>query len=935
MAELRNSTREIRKATYVPITLRGEPGGGQPPEPVRALDKIAFLRALAITPAELREVPLRGVRVSAELAAAVTRLATEPPTASTLRHAPALARVDVATIHALADAVTTLRREHDASVTALLHEIVTAHAAEERPAEPSNWLLDAIRQGRGLLRSAPRTADTVALPTTTVLAAAVHQAVAARDERIERLRSMGYNVEHPQPPQRGIHAIALRDAFRQRMALEPVGRLHLERLEMSPAGIEQGELVASVPLAPRETVNISHQEWATGSEEFEKIVQDVFEEYSEQGVAEKKELSQATDSQRRHTTAFSLSGSYSYASQAKFTANYRRSSDDTQAAKDSSRESKELTTKASARTTADHKTSFTVRSAYGRRDETVRRIHNPSDTDVMRLDYYQMMRRWRVDLLRYDVRLTYDLVIPTPGAEHTAAVDEIAAIDAEMAKPFIFDLQPGDIDETNWDDLAAEYGGRVSPPPLDPPPQRITEEVPFRTSSESTTPLVLTLQIPVGDDVEVAAPSTFHSWFGRHDADRVDLKVFGEVMSYGYTGDDPPVRDESWCDLDGLMGRTGDVPVIYTHRYVSHGGIIIDLTLRATQAAKDQWRFETWRILHDAAEERYFQSRQVYADRREQLLAELRSWDALTLRQLEREAIMKGVLRWILGPAFTFGPPGVDTPLGEAVVPTAEEWLPVLEYGEFAKFVHQAVEWENVLFFLYPYFWDERPETKDKRLLLQHPDARHREFLRAGSARVVLTVRPGFEAAFTRLMETGLLTTDPQIESPYLTIAEEIANFARTNYPGIAPANQERNYRTLLAPQQRAAWRDMQRLMLLLDAVAEVDGQYPDQAGWFNRVKNHAAVLQGQGILDPDGEVWDPASLKATDPWAKPWRYSRPGVLADYDLATFGADAAEGGEGLDADITSWAEASLIAQWYEYTPTSAMDVSLNTNLVELA
>ncbi|MGJ6969466.1 type II secretion system protein GspG [Streptosporangium sp. G11] len=919
----------------MPITLQPEPGEKPAPQPLRALDKVAFLRALAVTPAELRDITTRGMRVPVALAAAVTGLAADPPTASTLRHAPALAGVDVETIRGLAAAVTTLRREHDAAVTAVLHEIVTADAAP-RSAGLVKRLLDAVRHGRALPWSTARAAIPVVLPSAAVLVTAVHQAVAAHDERIVLLRALGYDVEHPRPPQRGIRTATLRDAFDARMALEPVGRLHLERLEMSPAGIERGELVASVPLAPRETVNISHQEWATGSEEFEKIVQDVFEEYSEQGVAEKKELSQATDSQRQHATAFTLSGSYSYAGQARVTVGYRRSSEDTQAVKDSSRESKDLTAKASARTITDHKTSFTVRSAYGTRDETVRRIRNPSETDVMRLDYYQMMRRWRVDLLRYDVRLTYDLVIPAPGAELTGVLDEIADIDETLAKPFTFDVQPADIDETTWEQLAATYGGRVSPPPLDPPPLPHHEPVPWRSKSESKTPLIQTLQIPIGDDLEVAVPSTFHSWFGHHNK-KVYVSVVGEVMSYHISTDDN-VRNRSWCDLTGLIGKTGDVPITYEHRYASHVGITIELTLRVTQAARDRWRHETWQILHDAAEEHYFQTRQVFADRREQLLAGLRGWDALTLRQLEREAIMKGVLRWILGPGFTFGPPGVITTLGEEVVPTAENWLPVLEYGEFAKFVHQAVEWENVLFFLYPYFWDERPQTADeqpqtadRRLLLQHPDARHREFLRAGSARVVLTVRPGFEAEFTRLMETGLLTPDLGDTSPYITIAEETANFARTNYPGIPPANRERNYRPLLAPQQRAAWRDMQRLIFLLDAVAEVDGRYPDAAGWFNRVREHAAVLQGAGILDADGKLWDPSSLSATDPWGHTWRYSRPGLLADYDLATFGANGAEGGEDLDADITSWAEASLIARWYEYTPTGAMDVSINTDL----
>ena len=44
-----------------------------------------------------------------------------------------------------------------------------------------------------------------------------------------------------------------------------------------------------------------------------------------------------------------------------------------------------------------------------------------------------------------------------------------------------------------------------------------------------------------------------------------------------------------------------------------------------------------------------------------------------------------------------------------------------------------------------------------------------------------------------------------------------------------------------------------------------------------------------------------------------------------------GANGAEGGEGEDADIVSWADASLVGRWYEYTPTSALDISFNETL----
>ena len=41
------------------------------------------------------------------------------------------------------------------------------------------------------------------------------------------------------------------------------------------------------------------------------------------------------------------------------------------------------------------------------------------------------------------------------------------------------------------------------------------------------------------------------------------------------------------------------------------------------------------------------------------------------------------------------------------------------------------------------------------------------------------------------------------------------------------------------------------------------------------------------------------------DPWGQPYQYLAPGVHGDFDIFTYGADAAPGGTGADADIGSW------------------------------
>lgn len=41
------------------------------------------------------------------------------------------------------------------------------------------------------------------------------------------------------------------------------------------------------------------------------------------------------------------------------------------------------------------------------------------------------------------------------------------------------------------------------------------------------------------------------------------------------------------------------------------------------------------------------------------------------------------------------------------------------------------------------------------------------------------------------------------------------------------------------------------------------------------------------------------------DPWGKPYQYLNPGLRAEIDVLSFGADGQAGGQGADADLGSW------------------------------
>jgi hypothetical protein len=266
--------------------------------------------------------------------------------------------------------------------------------------------------------------------------------------------------------------------FARSSQVEPVGFLHLERLMFTPSGIERGELVHSIPMAPEEEINVAHKEWSTTSEEFQRIDTDYEEQFSEIGVAEKSELAQATSSQHQHSsglnTGVTASGSYGPVTvTASLSTN---AADSASASEQASRNvSASTTRKASKRSQQEHKVSFKVASAAGTQDEAVRRIRNPFTDKAVRFDYYQLVRKWKVDLYRYGIRLTFDLTIPDPGAALFARIEESQAIAATLEEGFgspdatepwaKFSVRPSDLRRDNYLALAAEYGASVPSPP--------------------------------------------------------------------------------------------------------------------------------------------------------------------------------------------------------------------------------------------------------------------------------------------------------------------------------------------------------------------------------------------------------------------------------------------------------------------------------------
>jgi len=324
---------------------------------------------------------------------------------------------------------------------------------------------------------------------------------------------------------------------------------------------------------------------------------------------------------------------------------------------------------------------------------------------------------------------------------------------------------------------------------------------------------------------------------------------------------------------------------------------------------------------YNAAQTAYYAKQQQINAQIQALQAKITGVDTLTLRREENDEIMKCILRWLLGTGFDFMPPdvidlfkksggdrdyGVSFTGNDLGLSTAN-WTTMFQYQEMVKFINEALEWENVTYFLYSYFWDVPQSWKFIRQI-QHPDPTRQAFLRAGSARIVLTVRQGYETAWTSFVELGDLSKAPIPGQPYMTIAQEIADYDSTNYPGITAANPDGETGEQFDPAYALC-------SVALGARASPANIVVDSSAGFIVGEPVVIDLYNSGVQETQLVTAVPDATHVT---VKLLNNAHNGTTTPFPI-TQPAD-----KGL-----------MIGEWFEYTPTSGTDIAVTSNLATIA
>jgi hypothetical protein len=830
------------------------------------------------------------------------------------------------------------------------------------PSKASFWALLKQFEGTPLLSQLPTPAAFIDVAPSDLMAFG-NRLVTVRQQEVDRLQQPAAESASAAAGDVGSAVNMLNTAvvetkrFSNNLAASAVGMLNLERLEMTPVGIERGGLIATIPLAPKEVTFVAQKEWSVTSQEFTSIVTDSLDNYSETGVTENTQLTQSTNSQIAHSNQFNItasaSGGIGFISGSTSTS-FGSQDQNSESASNSRQNSIQTTRQASSRVRQSHKVTISTSSVQGTSSATTRRLENPSPTDPMRIDYFSMMRKWYVALYRYGLRLTYDITIPEPGAAMREVYAQLEQLQQASTQTFVFPIKHSDItaavlpgeSQPHYLVLADQYGVDVPPPPS--PSRRVIDVSVSFSNTDNVHPAQFT--VPDGYWIDSIIYVNAHV---DESPMTTQLLVDG-ASTY-------PILTASNLLLDLCSGQSylwhqsGQQAITifyYTTGDEPGGEMTFVVNCVPSDTTMAQWQSTVWTALYNAAQNKFYAQQQAISGQITALQNQINNVDTLTLRREENDEIMKSVLRWLLGPQFEFMPSSVIAAFKAAAATAAKEngfsvpdelkygidftgnetglstkqWSTLSGQEAIISFINQAIEWENVVFFLYSYFWDE-PLCWDFIRQIQHPDKTRQAFLRAGSARVVLTVRQGWELAWTNFVHTYSITVpDPLPPHPYFTIAQQIAAYDSTNYPGIPPANPNGGGMIDDDTPQFGTTCDS----VLAASTSPVTIPVADSSGFVVGataiIDNWDAGIDPISGVGPGGPgIGAQEAQTITAVTASPPSITVQSLQYDHDLSNGPFPVVQAG----------AKGVLIGEWFEYTPTSGTDIAVSSNLATIA
>jgi hypothetical protein len=433
-----------------------------------------------------------------------------------------------------------------------------------------------------------------------------------------------------------------------------------------------------------------------------------------------------------------------------------------------------------------------------------------------------------VQLVRYPNRFIMEFELPEPGAWLRWALQNTPTTNWDNPDPGPFrlrgadhDLSPADITPDDygkpaqkqrgtWITLAQQWRVRGLTPP---PPEQITigvqlevappTENPFppKTPHEPNIP-----RIAMAADESLTVPGGYQadSWTAQligykaggtelHDEAWITVGASSTSQQTVWDQQDPtdptkttellvgsPVGPNSTTTFGVGEINTGTIPMsVYAFEFVNGFTCNINITCKRLPETLAQWQEDTFdqvaaayqTLLNAYHQERDTRSQQVNG------MVDLAGPPELNQSRAVNE--LRRMVIQDLRDKEMAGEDDVQTGAANPPFGPDEPYVPAqpLTDTDTIQFFEQALEWENIVYICYPYYWARHSQWITD-VTTASADPVFDQFLNAGSARVVVPARPGFENLMLFYLYTGLIWGGSQPPAPndpdYLSVAQEI-----------------------------------------------------------------------------------------------------------------------------------------------------------------
>ncbi len=380
--------------------------------------------------------------------------------------------------------------------------------------------------------------------------------------------------------------------------------------------------------------------------------------------------------------------------------------------------------------------------------------------------YRWLDKLYKAQVVNYGKRLMYEFIIPEPAAFYIHSLSNKPVKGLEMDEPTLpmspvnsgNKLDPLELDQNNYVSYVKRY--EVSDAAI-PPEEFVETSVILACPSKNNTD-----EIDLGDNRKVNITSKIEVPEGYN---AIEFRVKGAAAPsgpYDRTRDTPywsiwvgqhSVSDQSssWTvTMDNVIDR--NIPVILYGVNCWHVYVTVTVKCKRIDSIFTEWQLKTYQSIISAYKKLKADYNELKARIELENTVVIQGNNPVDNRSIEKLELKKSCInllrRDLLNNNFMTEASKVDSGVDDKY-PEIDK--PALNNNcNEIQFFEQAYEWEQMTYLFYPYFWGRR-ENWIRDICFNDPDPIFKKFLQAGTARVILPVKEGYETAILHYMNTA------------------------------------------------------------------------------------------------------------------------------------------------------------------------------------